>query len=87
MSADGQSVFTETLNEGALKTVTADQNIHIKVGNGGVCKLTLNGQDLGVMGEKGQVVEKIFTLEDLENTSQSQSSASSQTNQGRDGEQ
>ena len=87
VSADGQSVFTETLNEGALKTVTADQNIHIKVGNGGVCKLTLNGQDLGGMGEKGQVVEKIFTLEDLENTSQSQSSASSQTNQGRDGEQ
>lgn len=87
VSADGKSVFTETLNEGALKTVTADQNIHIKVGNGGVCKLTLNGKDLGVMGEKGQVVEKTFTLEDIEGASKTQPLAPSQTNQERDGEQ
>lgn len=68
VSADGKAVFTETLNEGALKTITADKTIHIKVGNGGVCKLTLNGQDLGIMGEKGQVVEKTFNLEDLQKT-------------------
>lgn len=65
VSADGTNVFTETLNEGALKTITAEQSIHIRVGNGGVAKLTLNGQDLGVMGEKGQVVEKTFTLNDI----------------------
>ena len=65
VSADGKTVFTETLSEGAAKTITAEQSIYIKAGNSGVVKLTLNGQDLGAMGEKGQVVERTFTLEDV----------------------
>lgn len=87
VSADGKSVFTDTLNEGALKTITADKTIHIKVGNGGVCKLTLNGKDLGVMGEKGQVVEKTFTLEDVQETGQSKTPFSNQTAPTADSEQ
>lgn len=87
VSADGKSVFTETLNEGALKTITADKTIHIKVGNGGVCKLTLNGQDLGIMGEKGQVVEKTFNLEDVEKASKPQTAAPAPTTPETENEQ
>ena len=81
VSADGKNVFTETLNEGAAKTVTAEQTIHIKVGNGGVCQLNLNGQDLGVMGEKGQVVEKTFTLEDVSKSTNTKTPVSATTKQ------
>ena len=53
-----------TLSEGQTQDVQANESIQLRLGNAGVVKITLNGQDLGVMGSQGQVVKKEFKLED-----------------------
>lgn len=53
-----------TLSEGQTQDVQANESIQLSLGNAGVVKITLNGQDLGVMGSQGQVVKKEFKLED-----------------------
>ncbi len=65
VTADGKLLWEETLNEGASKTVTAAESIRIKAGNAGVVKITLNDQDLGIMGSYSQVVTKEYTLDSL----------------------
>lgn len=72
VSADGVVQLSETLSEGAIKTVTAQNQIKVKLGNGGAVKLILNGEDLGVAGESGQVVRKEFTLDAVENAGNTQ---------------
>ncbi|MBQ5857566.1 MAG: DUF4115 domain-containing protein [Peptococcaceae bacterium] len=47
-----------------MQDIKAAQNIQLNLGNSGVVKVTLNGQDLGVLGNQGQVVKKSFNLED-----------------------
>lgn len=70
VSADGTVVFSGTLNESDMRTITANETIQAKFGNGGVVKLTLNGEDLGVAGDVGQVVRKSFSLDDLSQTAE-----------------
>lgn len=53
-----------TLSEGQTQDVQANESIQLRLGNAGVVRITLNGQDLGVMGSQGQVVKKEFKLED-----------------------
>ncbi len=53
-----------------MRTITANETIQAKFGNGGVVKLTLNGEDLGVAGDVGQVVRKSFSLDDLSQTAE-----------------
>ena len=63
ITVDGQSTQA-TLSEGQVQEIKASQNIKLNLGNAGVVSVTLNGQDLGVMGNQGQVVKKEFKLED-----------------------
>ena len=49
-----------TLRNGQSVTVTADQEIYIRSGNAGVLRITLNGVDLGMLGNRGQVGNWIF---------------------------
>jgi len=60
--ADGERVFAGILEPGARDTWTARQRIVLRSGNAGAVRITLNGQDLGLFGEIGQVVEKEWTV-------------------------
>lgn len=59
-----------TLSEGQIQEIQANETIQLNLGNAGVVKVTLNGQDFGVMGNQGQVVKKEFQLEDFVTTVQ-----------------
>ncbi len=63
ITVDGKTTET-TLSQGQVQDIKAAQNIKLNLGNAGVVKVTLNGQDLGVLGNQGQVVKKTFQLED-----------------------
>lgn len=63
ITVDGKTTET-TMSEGQVQDIKAAQNIQLNLGNSGVVKVTLNGQDLGVLGNQGQVVKKSFNLED-----------------------
>ena len=63
ITVDGKLTET-TMSEGQVQDIKATQNIQLNLGNSGVVKVTLNGQDLGVLGNQGQVVKKSFNLED-----------------------
>lgn len=67
--ADGQTTET-TMSEGQTQDIQAAQSIQLNLGNAGVVKVTINGQDLGTLGTQGQVVRKEFKLEDYVTTGQ-----------------
>ena len=69
ITADGKSTEM-TLSEGQTQSVKAAEKINLNLGNAGVVKITLNGQDLGVQGSQGQVVKKEFKVEDYNTTAQ-----------------
>lgn len=69
ITVDGQKTET-TMSEGQIQDIKATQNIQLNLGNAGVVKVTLNGQDLGTMGNQGQVVKKSFQVEDYVTTGQ-----------------
>lgn len=54
-----------TLSEGQIQEVQAEESIKLNLGNAGAVKVTINGEDLGTLGQKGQVVKKSFRLEDF----------------------
>ena len=60
---DGQVVDEGTLESGTTKEYQAQQSISIRTGNGGGVSLTLNGEDLGPMGNVGQVVERTWVVD------------------------
>ncbi len=69
---DGTSADV-SLTEGQTHEVHAAQQIDLHLGNAGVVKVTINGQDLGVLGEQGKVVKQTFKLSDyVTDTSQVQ---------------
>lgn len=61
VSADGKEVYQGTAKLGEILTWQAQQNITIKAGNAGGIDVTHNGQALGKLGEKGEVIVKTFT--------------------------
>lgn len=69
ITVDGQKTET-TMSEGQIQDIKATQNIQLNLGNAGVVKVTLNGQDLGTMGNQGQVVKKSFHVEEYVTTGQ-----------------
>ncbi len=62
--ADGVETFQGTLRAGSTRTFTAQRELSIRFGNAGGVRVTLNGEDLGVQGESGQVVERTWTVEE-----------------------
>lgn len=60
--ADGERVFAGILEPGAKDTWTARERMVLRSGNAGAVRVTLNGQDLGLFGETGQVLEQEWTM-------------------------
>lgn len=61
VTVDGQAV-EYNLTEGQIQEIRADAQIDLHLGNAGVVKVTLNGEDLGTLGAQGKVVKQTFTL-------------------------
>jgi len=57
---DGRRVFDGLLGPGVKQIFTARESVKIKTGNAGSTKVILNGEDQGVLGEAGEVVEREF---------------------------
>ncbi len=62
---DGQ-VVDEGLYEPDTTLTWEGETVEIRTGNAGGMELTVNGQDLGVLGEKGEVLHWIFTVQNGE---------------------
>ncbi len=58
---DGRRAWEYTLSAGQKKLITARESIALIVGNAGGVELTLNGEALPPIGERGQVRRVLFT--------------------------
>ncbi len=63
ITVDGQATEV-TLSEGQTQDVQAAESIELSLGNAGVVQVTVNGQDLGVMGGMGEVLKRSFLREE-----------------------
>src|SRR5215208_4121953 len=60
--ADGQLSYEQIAEPGFSQTFRAQREISIKTGNAGAVGVVVNGQDLGRLGESGEVLTRDFTL-------------------------
>jgi cytoskeleton protein RodZ len=60
--ADGQRVVERELPANARVPLTAERTIVIRAGNAGAVRVTLAGQDLGILGAEGTVITRTFTV-------------------------
>jgi cytoskeletal protein RodZ len=58
--ADNVQVYQGILRAVTSRTFTARQELRIRMGNAGGVRVTFNGQDLGVLGASGQVLERVW---------------------------
>jgi len=58
--ADGKQIYEGTPNDGETITWEAQKSIAITVGNAGGIDITYNGQSVGKIGQKGEVVVKTY---------------------------
>jgi len=62
VEADDNKVFEGTLNEGTTQTWTADRQMMLHLGNAAGGVVTVNGRDLGRLGQPNEVVRRIWTV-------------------------
>ncbi len=60
--ADGTLAYEQIAQPGFSKTFEAQREISIRTGNAGAVGVEVNGQDLGKLGESGEVLTREFTL-------------------------
>ena len=60
VEADGKSVFSGLVLPGATQAFTGKQQIKLKTGNAGSTRVLLHGVDQGLLGDEGEVVEKVY---------------------------
>lgn len=60
---DGKTEFEGTAEKGKVLTLKGKDKVRITAGNAGALSYSLNGKDMGAIGQKGEVVEKTFTKE------------------------
>lgn len=68
VSVDGEIAEEGTLEAGITRIWEANQSITVRTGNAGGISLILNGEDLGPLGEVGQVMERTWVVEQGEVT-------------------
>jgi len=61
--ADGVRRFRGFMSSGDEEVFTADKRLQVHLGNAGVVRVILNGEDIGFLGEKQEVVHKEFLVE------------------------
>ena len=60
--SDSETVFEEVAPPGFSRTFEAGRVVGIRTGDAGAVSVEVNGQDVGPLGEPGQVLEKDYTL-------------------------
>ena len=68
--ADGNTIFSGTVEPGEMKDFKAEEKIFLHVGNAGAVEVSVNGKDLGRLGAVGKVEKKTFTVGDDPNLTQ-----------------
>lgn len=63
VEVDGEKVYEGILLSGLEKTFSGKQQIKIKTGNAGSTEIVWQGKRLGVLGKKGEVIERTFQKE------------------------
>ena len=61
VTVDGQELPGELLEVGAERTWEADQTIFFICGNAGGVEVTVNGEELGTLGGRAEVVDRTWT--------------------------
>jgi cytoskeleton protein RodZ len=65
---DGEEVFAGSLEEGTTRTWRGRESIALRCGNAGGVEATVNGEPLGILGERGQVVDLEWLAEGVTTT-------------------
>ncbi len=60
--SDGNLAYEEIAQPGFSQTFEAQREISIRTGNAGAVGVEVNGQDLGKLGDSGEVLTRAFTL-------------------------
>src|ERR671917_160389 len=60
--ADGTLAYEQIAQPGFSQTFEAQREISIRTGNAGAVGVEVNGQDLGKLGESGEILTREFTL-------------------------
>jgi cytoskeleton protein RodZ len=64
VTVDGVTQLEGEQPEGERLTFSADDSITVRLGDAGVVRVTVNGEDRGMLGARAEVVEQTFTAED-----------------------
>jgi cytoskeleton protein RodZ len=62
VTSDSETVFEEVAEPGFSRTFEASRAVGITAGDAGAVSVNVNGQDVGALGEPGQVLERSYTL-------------------------
>ena len=60
--SDSETVFEEVAPPGFSRTFEARRVVGIRAGDAGAVSVEINGQDVGTLGEPGEVLERYYTL-------------------------
>ncbi|MDQ7029170.1 MAG: DUF4115 domain-containing protein, partial [Ardenticatenia bacterium] len=63
IQVDGQEAFMGTLEAGEQREWVGRQEIFIRTGNAGGVRLFVNGEDLGLLGQVGQVLNRVIRFD------------------------
>jgi len=63
VTVDGKVQFDGRTTPGAAYSYDANDQIEVLVGNASALRITYNGQDLGLMGNFGEVIDRVYTVQ------------------------
>jgi hypothetical protein len=62
ISVDGEPSFEGRFAPGETKVFEANDQVMILTGNAAALRITYNGRDLGLMGNTGEVVSRVYLI-------------------------
>ncbi len=62
---DGEEVFVGSLEAGTTQTWRGRESVALRCGNAGGVEAIVNGESLGLLGERGQVVDMEWLAEEV----------------------
>jgi hypothetical protein len=64
ITADDRVAFEGILAGGEERTWKADHSIGLRCGNAGGVVVTINGEEFGTLGERGQVIDQTWIVQE-----------------------
>jgi hypothetical protein len=62
ISVDGELAFEGRIAPGETKVFEANDQVMVLTGNAAALRVTYNGRDLGLMGNTGEVVSRVYLI-------------------------